>query len=92
MKAQRFPNDFDGIISGAPAVDYTGPVATSIAWVTQANTDRSGKTILNRAEVRMIGDAVQKTCGNADGLIENRPHAVSRRSNSRAPPLTRRPA
>ena len=31
----------------------------------------SGKTILNRAKVRMIGDAVQKACGNADGVIEN---------------------
>ncbi len=71
MEAQRFPNDFDGIISGAPALDYTGLVATSIAWNTQANTDRGGKTILNRAKVRMIGDAVRKACGNADGLIED---------------------
>ena len=30
--------DFDGIISGAPAVDYTGLVATYFAWVTQANS------------------------------------------------------
>ncbi len=71
MEAQRFPNDFDGIISGSPALDYTGLVATSIAWNTQANTDQSGKTILDRAKVRMIGEAVQKACGNADGLIED---------------------
>jgi feruloyl esterase len=71
MEAQRFPNDFDGIISGAPALDYTGLVATSIAWITKSNTDQSGKAILNRAKVKLIRDAVQKTCGNVDGLVED---------------------
>jgi pimeloyl-ACP methyl ester carboxylesterase len=32
MEAERFPADFDGIISGAPALDYTGLVATFFAW------------------------------------------------------------
>lgn len=71
MEAQRFPNDFDGIISGSPALDYTGLVATSMAWISQANADASGKAILSRAKVKMIGDAVQKTCANADGLIDD---------------------
>jgi len=38
MEAWHYPEDFDGIISGAPAVDYTGLVATYFAWVTQANS------------------------------------------------------
>jgi feruloyl esterase len=92
MEAQRFPNDFDGIISGAPALDYTGLVATSIAWNTQANTDRGGKTILNRAKVRMIGDAVRKACGKPTDSSRTRPRAVSHRSNCSARPRTRRTA
>jgi hypothetical protein len=35
MEAQRYPDDFDGIISGAPALDYTGLVATHFAWLVQ---------------------------------------------------------
>ena len=30
MEAQRFPADFDGIISGAPAYDWTGIAAAMI--------------------------------------------------------------
>jgi poly(3-hydroxybutyrate) depolymerase len=41
MEAWKYPEDFDGIISGAPAVDYTGLVATFFAWVTQATPGRT---------------------------------------------------
>ena len=30
MAAQRFPRDFDGIVAGAPAYDWTGFAATSV--------------------------------------------------------------
>ena len=42
MSAQRFPHDFDGIIAGAPALDYTGLVAMQLAWIVQANTRADG--------------------------------------------------
>jgi hypothetical protein len=42
MSAQRFPQDFDGIIAGTPALDYTGLVATQFAWHVQANTHADG--------------------------------------------------
>ena len=51
MEAQRFPADFDGIIAGAPALDYTGLVATHGAWVTQANRRDDGSEILSRDKV-----------------------------------------
>jgi Tannase and feruloyl esterase len=73
MEAQRFPADFDGIIAGAPALDYTGLVATHFAWVTQANQRADGSEILSRDKVAMIAAAVTKACdardGTADGLI-----------------------
>ncbi len=30
MAAQRFPRDFDGIVAGAPAYDWTGFAAASV--------------------------------------------------------------
>jgi feruloyl esterase len=71
IEAQRFPDDFDGIISGAPALDYTGLVATFFAWLVKANTGPDGKDILAKAKVPLIRDAVLKQCGDADGLISD---------------------
>jgi feruloyl esterase len=67
MAAQRFPADFDGIIAGAPALDYTGLVATQGAWVTQANLRPDGSEILDRGKVALIATAVEKSCGSRDG-------------------------
>jgi len=69
MEAQRFPDDFDGIISGSPALDYTGLVGTFFAWLVQANTGADGKEILTKSKVPLISDAVMKQCGRTDGLI-----------------------
>ncbi len=75
MAAQRFPHDFDGIIAGAPALDYTGLVATQLAWIVQANTAADGSEILDRAKVPLITKAVLETCdgidGQRDGLIDD---------------------
>jgi feruloyl esterase len=75
MEAQRFPADFDGIIAGAPALDYTGLVATHFAWVTQANQRDDDGEILPRGQVAAIGAAVLEACdtldGANDGLIDD---------------------
>jgi feruloyl esterase len=75
MEATRFPQDFDGIIAGAPAMDYTGLVATAFAWLMQSNTSADGREILARDKVPMIADAVIEACdakdGTSDGLIDD---------------------
>jgi Tannase and feruloyl esterase len=75
MSAQRFPQDFDGIIAGAPALDYTGLVATQFAWYVQANTQVDGSEILDRAKVPLIARSVMTACdaidGRRDGLIDD---------------------
>ena len=58
MEALRFPTDFDGIISGAPALDYTGLVATAFAGAAQANTGPDGHPIFPAAKVKLVQDAV----------------------------------
>lgn len=68
MEALRYPKDFDGIISGAPALDYTGLVATFFAWVTKANTGPDGQTILAPSKVKLVEDAVYAACDAGDGV------------------------
>ena len=70
MEAQRFPADFDGIIAGAPALDYTRLVATHFAWLTQANWRDDGSEILARGKVEAVGAAVLDACDALDGATD----------------------
>ena len=75
VAALRYPEMFDGIISGAPAMDYPGLVATYFAYLVQSNTDENGETILKPGKDKLIGDAVMAQCdgldGTEDGLIDD---------------------
>ena len=75
MAAWKFPNDFDGIVSGSPALDYPGLVATFFAWVVQANAGPDGKDVLNKAKVSLIQKKAVEACdakdGVTDGLIDD---------------------
>ena len=75
MEALRYPDDFDGIINGAPALDYTGLVGSHLAWIIQANVDSSGREILKPPAMRLVADAVYTACdstdGRKDGLIDD---------------------
>ena len=68
MEATRFPKDFDGIISGAPALDYTGLVATFFAWTAKANMGSDGKPILSAAKAKFVEGAAYAACDEKDGL------------------------
>ncbi|UCD77599.1 MAG: tannase/feruloyl esterase family alpha/beta hydrolase, partial [Desulfobacterales bacterium] len=70
MEAWRFPEDFDGIICGAPAMDYTGLVGTFFAWLVQANTNPEGKDIITPAKVDLIRKAVYERCDKLDGIAD----------------------
>jgi feruloyl esterase len=69
----RYPEMFDGIISGAPAMDYPGLVSTKMSYLMQANTAADGSQILTVDKVGLIGDHVMASCdavdGAEDGLI-----------------------
>lgn len=74
MAAARYSDDFDGIISEAPAIDYTG-WAMLAAWYRQTNTGSDGKDILTKEDLSKINKAVYDLCdgvdGKKDGLISN---------------------
>jgi len=67
VAATRFPDMFDGIISGAPAMDYPGLVGTKMAWLIQTNTAEDGSQILGPEEAAIIGQAVLEQCDAVDG-------------------------
>ncbi len=65
--ALTYPEMFDGIISGAPAIDYPGLVATAFSYFLQANTDADGQPILKPGKEQLIGDEVMAQCDATDG-------------------------
>jgi feruloyl esterase len=67
MEAQRFPEDYDGIIAGAPAYDWTG-LFTGFVWNAQA-LSRPGATI-PATKTSAIAAAVLADCDKRDGLAD----------------------
>ncbi len=62
------PEMFDGIIAGAPAMDYPGLVGTKMAYLIQSNTGPDGARILDQDAAALIGEEVLAQCDAADGL------------------------
>ena len=71
--AQRFPQDFDGIVAGAPALNTTGRAAFSM-WVAQ-NQHTDAASFIPASKYPAIHDAVLQACDALDGVkdrvIEN---------------------
>lgn len=83
--AQRFPQHFDGIVSGAPILEQhlaqVGNMQMLKEFAAIAPKTASGQPILSRsftdADLKLIAAGVMRKCdaldGAADGLIENYP-------------------
>ncbi len=68
MVAQRYPDDFDGIVAGDPASHWTHLLAEA-AWVGQALTAPGAR--FYAAKLPAIQAAALKACGDQDGVIED---------------------
>ena len=66
MEAQRFPEDYDGIIAGAPA-NYWTDVFSAFIWNIQAMQATPGSYIPAK-KVPAIGAAVNAACDASDGV------------------------
>ena len=73
IEAQRYPTDFDGIIAGAPAMNFEVQNGIYHPYLTQSNTGKDGKPIVLANRVALIHKAVLDQCdaldGQKDGLI-----------------------
>jgi feruloyl esterase len=66
MEAQRFPNDYDGIVGGAPAHNRTG-VHMSILW-NFAVVETDPAAYLPPAKLQLISTAVLAACDAVDAV------------------------
>jgi feruloyl esterase len=65
MEAQRFPNDYDGILAGAPANNWTRLMYATFD-ATVAGLDSAGR--VTQDELRMVNRAVMSACDKLDGV------------------------
>jgi len=64
----RYPEDFDGIISGDPYFDVAGEVVSSVVSV-QVQL-RSPHSVLTAAQLSRIDEILTKVCDPADGVVD----------------------
>jgi feruloyl esterase len=66
MAAQRFPGDFDGIVAGAPVLNFTDTMIWNL-W----NARALAAGPLSLEKMRRVSDAVYRRCGTAEGLLDD---------------------
>lgn len=75
IEAQRYPDDFDGIAAGAPALNFTVQNSFYHAWNAISNTAADGHVIVTVAQLPLLHTAVLAACdaldGTNDGVIED---------------------
>jgi feruloyl esterase len=63
ISAQRFPDDFDGIVVGAPVLDFSGTMVSYVA------TQRAlAAAPITAEQVKIVADAVSAKCDANDGV------------------------
>jgi feruloyl esterase len=72
IEAQRFPEDFDGIVAIAPAslAPYGSKQAASITEVDAFNTKPDGSPILPNRKAVLVHRAVVRACDGNDGISD----------------------
>ena len=68
MEAQRYPQDFDGIVAGAPAVNWTGR-AIGALWVGQI-VHQDEASYIPPAKYPLLNKAVLQACDALDGVTD----------------------
>ncbi len=67
-EAQRFPQDFDGIVAGAPGNDWTGRAGGSLRVAKPLEANEAAR--LTEDERRLVHNAVLNACDADDGVTD----------------------
>ena len=68
MEAQRFPDDYDGIVGGDPGHNRTH-LHTAFVWTWQAG-QRTPGSVLGFDKLALLNSAVLAACGTQDGALK----------------------
>jgi feruloyl esterase len=70
MEAQRYPEDFDGIVAGSPAHDWTGVAVRAVQISAAMFPDPSDlqEAVVGPAEQRLIESSYLEACDALDGI------------------------
>jgi feruloyl esterase len=70
LLAQRYPQDFDGIVAGSP-VNVMGPlIGMYHAWLATMNVRPDGTPVLTTEKLPALHNAVLAACDRLDGLTD----------------------
>ena len=81
MEAQRYPKDFDGIVAGAPAFNWTGFAAMSVAIAQTLYPDPAhlDHCVLTKESLQALQASIIEQCdaqdGLKDGVVQDPPSA-----------------
>jgi hypothetical protein len=72
MEAQRFPDDFDGVVAAAPAYDWTAIGAQMVRNAQVAFPDPQHLTtpLLTPAELKLVESKILEACDALDGVTD----------------------
>jgi feruloyl esterase len=68
MEAERYPQDFNGVAAGAPAMNFTTQNTFYHGWNALKNTGPDGKPVLTADKLPILHQAALQACDSADGL------------------------
>lgn len=68
-EAQRFPDDFDGIVAGSTTLDVVATNTVWHAWNVRVNSRPDHMPILTADKIPALAKAVRDACAGPDGLI-----------------------
>ncbi|MDT0553032.1 tannase/feruloyl esterase family alpha/beta hydrolase [Urechidicola vernalis] len=71
MEAQRYPDDFDGIVSGAPAYDWVNGIGAGMVHNQRymyPNPNEIGDPLISRDDLQLVFDTYMAMCDKLDGV------------------------
>jgi Tannase and feruloyl esterase len=68
-EAQRYPDDYNGILAGSAVIDWIAGQTFYHAWSIRSNMGADGKAILTADKIPALHNAVMSACADNSGMI-----------------------